>query len=82
MISYAMINKETLSYICEQRKVSTEYLHKKTHYKAYFIEEWLNPAEERLPTIKQAKKLANCLHVPFAGLYMNAKDIPTKKFHL
>jgi len=29
MISYAMINKETLSYICEQRNVSTEYLHKK-----------------------------------------------------
>lgn len=79
MISYALINKETLLYICEQRKVSAEYLQKKTHCKAEIIEKWLNSVEERFPTIKQAKTLANCLHVPFAGLYMNAKDIPTKK---
>lgn len=79
VISYAMINKETLSYICEQRKVSAEYIQKKTHYKVETIEKWLNPAEERFPTIKQAKKLANCLHVPFAGLYMNSKDIPAQK---
>lgn len=79
MISYALINKETLSYICEQRKVSTIYLQKKTHYKVERIEKWLDPSDKTFPTIKQAKKLSSCLHIPFAGLYMNSQDIPTKK---
>lgn len=79
MISYALINKETLSYICEQRKVSTIYLQKKTHYKVERIEKWLDPSDRLFPTIKQAKKVSSCLHIPFAGLYMNPQDIPTKK---
>ena len=79
MISYALINKETLSYICEQRKVSTIYLQKKTHYKVERIEKWLDPSDKLFPTIKQAKKVSSCLHIPFAGLYMNPQDIPTKK---
>lgn len=43
------------------------------------LNQWLTPAGSALPTIKQAKKIASCLHIPFAGLYMNPGDIPLKK---
>ena len=39
----------------------------------------MDSADSLLPTIKQAKTIATCLHIPFAGLYMNPKDIPLQR---
>ena len=42
------------------------------------MEKWLNESSAVYPLITQAKKLAFCLHVPFAALYMNSCDIKIK----
>lgn len=75
---YATINKETLLHICRGKKVSIDFIAKKTKIDAAKVSLWLDPSNPILPTIKQAKLLATCLHIPFAGLYMNPVDIPLK----
>lgn len=76
---YATINKETLLHICNNKRVSTDFIIKKTKLNAAKVPLWLDAANPSLPTIKQAKVLATCLHIPFAGLYMNPVDIPLKR---
>ena len=76
---YALINKDTLAYICQEKGVSGDFIANKTKISATKLALWLTPTDSALPTIKQAKKLASCLHIPFAGLYMNSADIPLKK---
>lgn len=76
---YALINKDTLAYICREKGVSGDFIANKTKISATKLALWLTPTDSALPTIKQAKKLASCLHIPFAGLYMNSIDIPLKK---
>ena len=78
MAIYALINKEVIPYICAGKKVTKEYLYAATKYKLDRIDRWLDINDPTLPTILQAKKLAKCLHVPFAGLYMNTADIKIK----
>ena len=78
MATYALINKEVIPHICTGKKVTVEYLHNKTNFQMDKLKQWLDVADATLPTILQAKKLAKCLHVPFAGLYMNARDINIK----
>ncbi len=75
MTIYALINKEVIPYICKGKKVTTEYICAKTNQKADKVDKWLDIKDPKLPTIKQAKELAKCLHIPFAGLYMNTEDI-------
>lgn len=75
----ALINKETLVHICTSKQVSSNYLVSKGKFKAERLSRWLDTADKLLPTIKQAKTLASCLHIPFAGLYMNPTDIPLKR---
>ena len=75
---YAIINKETLLHICSSKKVSTDFIINKTKLNAAKVPLWLDTTNPALPTIKQAKTLAACLHIPFAGLYMNPDDIPLK----
>lgn len=75
---YAQINKKTLAYIFEGKKVSQDYVVSKTGVKPEKLESWLNPDDEKLPTIKQAKDIASCLHIPFAGFYMNQEHIKLK----
>ncbi len=75
---YAIINKETLLHICSSKKVSTDFIINKTKLNPAKIPLWLDTTNPALPTIKQAKTLAACLHIPFAGLYMNPDDIPLK----
>ncbi|MFR8087554.1 MAG: ImmA/IrrE family metallo-endopeptidase [Lachnospirales bacterium] len=75
---YALINKDTLAYICREKGVSSDFIANKTKISATKLALWLTPTDSTLPTIKQAKKLASCLHIPFAGLYMNSTDIPLK----
>lgn len=73
---YATINKETLAHICTSKKVTCQFIANRTKHKLEKLARWLDPADNLFPTINQAKELAACLHIPFASLYMNAKDIP------
>lgn len=76
---YALINKNTLKHIYDKKKVSIEYLKKKTHTTEEKLSKWMDVNDSELPTIRQAKTLAAALHIPFAGLYMNPEDIPIKQ---
>lgn len=74
----ALINKETLNFICKGKGVTVEFLAQKSKFPSSKIKRWLDTSDKLLPTINQAKSLAGCLHIPFASLYMNSKDIPMK----
>ena len=76
---YALINKDTLVHICTSKKVSCQYLSQRGKFKEERLRRWMDSADSLLPTIKQAKTIATCLHIPFAGLYMNPKDIPLQR---
>ena len=75
---YALINKETLIHICDSKQVTKEYIVSKTNLNTGKWEQWIDLNDALLPTIRQAKAIASCLHIPFAALYMNASDIPPK----
>ena len=77
--TYALINKETLAYICGKKGISNNFISDRTKLNADKVALWLDSSDQALPTIKQAKAIANCIHVPFAGLYMNPSDIPLKQ---
>lgn len=79
---YATINKDTLAHICKEKGVSSEFLASKTKLNMSRLNQWLTPTDINLPTINQAKKIAACLHIPFAGLYMNPCDIPLSIFQI
>ena len=71
----ALINKDTLRFIREQKHVSPEYVERVANIKPERLAEWEDSKSEELPTINQAKALAKCYRVPFAGLYMDREDI-------
>lgn len=75
---YAQINKNTLAYIFEGKKVSRDYVVSKTGIKSDKLDRWLNVQDILFPTINQAKSIANCLHIPFAGFYMNPEHVKLK----
>ena len=75
---YAQINKNTLAYIFECKKVSRDYVVSKTGIKSDKLDRWLNTQDVLFPTINQAKSIANCLHIPFAGFYMNPEHVKLK----
>lgn len=75
---YAQINKNTLAYIFEGKKVSRDYVVSKTGIKSNKLDRWLNTQDVLFPTINQAKSIANCLHIPFAGFYMNPEHVKLK----
>jgi Zn-dependent peptidase ImmA (M78 family) len=79
MAIQALINKETLYAICKAKKVTSAYIAEETKYSEDKILRWSNPSDILRPTFIQAKNIAKCLHVPFAGLYMKPADIPLKK---
>lgn len=72
---FALINKETLRFIREQKQVSPEYVERVTNIKPGKLAEWEDIHSGIFPTINQAKALAKCYRVPFAGLYMDKDDI-------
>lgn len=78
MYIYARINKNTLKYIREKKAVSFDYIEKITKFSQEKISAWENEDLKKFPTINQAKSIAKCYHIPFAGLYMNAEDINIK----
>ena len=75
----ALINKETLVYICSQIGITTAFLAQRTKFAEDKIAKWLTVADVAVPTINQAKKLAKTLKVPFAGLYMSKDNINFKR---
>ncbi len=76
---YAKINKHSLRFIREQKCVSRDYIVQALKLKAEKFNSWEDPSCDVLPTINQAKNVAKCLRVPFAGLYMNPADILIKR---
>lgn len=78
MYVYARINKDTLKFIREKKAISFDYISRVTKYPEAKIVLWEDTATEKFPTIKQAKAIAKCYRIPFAGLYMNAADINVK----
>jgi Zn-dependent peptidase ImmA (M78 family) len=78
-IQRALINKDTLKLICDTRNVTTKHISRITNHEAVKIERWMSPQDPLLPTIRQAKDLARCLGIPFAGLYMDPESVPTAK---
>jgi len=80
MKNIAIINKSTLLHIIESKSVTYSYLESKMKISDERIRRWTDESDIDFPTIKQAKDLSKHLRVPFAGLYMNSKDI--KEHHL
>ncbi len=78
MAVYALINKEVIPYICDKKKVTKEFICERTKLNRNNIDKWFDVSDRSLPTILQAKKIAKCLRIPFAGLYMNVDDIDVK----
>ena len=72
---YALINKDTLRFIREAKHISSDYIERVAKVKADKLSVWEDPACENYPTINQAKALAKCYRIPFAGLYMDKEDI-------
>ena len=52
---YAKINKETLSHICRNKKVTNQFIVSKVKVKPEKLEKWLHPSDDLFPTINQAK---------------------------
>lgn len=72
----AYINKSTLKTICDNMGVQHTYIADAVKCKpAAKVNDWMNESSSSLPTFNQAKKIAKCLKVPFAGLYMNPDDV-------
>lgn len=79
MVMKALVNKETLRAICEAKQVTFSYIARMTKCREEKIRKWTDPSDLLRPTFNQAKKIAKCLHVPFAGLYMRPADVPLDK---
>ena len=78
MYIYARINKETMRCIRERKSVSFDYITRMTKFPEAKIALWEDESSGKFPTINQAKAIAKCYRIPFAGLYMNFSDINVK----
>lgn len=72
---YAKVNKETLRFIRDKKQVSFDYIKRIAKFSEEKITLWEDVSSDKLPTINQAKKLAQCYRVSVAGFYMNSVDI-------
>lgn len=72
--SPALINKDTLAYICFQLKVSISFLARKTSIPEEKVSKWIDTTDDSLPTINQAKDLSKILKIPLSGF-----ECPQKK---
>lgn len=76
----ALINKDTLKAICDNIGVHPSYIANVVKCNPVSkVDDWMNISSSSLPTFNQAKKVAKCLKVPFAGLYMNPNDVKARK---
>jgi transcriptional regulator with XRE-family HTH domain len=74
----ALIDKETLSYICSSTRVTAAYLAGKIGLAESIVARFLTVDDELLPTMDQAKAIAKALRLPFVALYLNIKNIKDK----
>jgi Zn-dependent peptidase ImmA (M78 family) len=75
----AYINKDTLKAICKAKGVDVSYVADKINCKPPTkINDWIDNNSDIFPTLNQAKEIAKCLNVPFAGLYMNPQSLKIK----
>ena len=79
MAIYAKINKDTLLFIRLQKQISFNYIERIAKFDEEKMSCWEDLTSKKFPTINQAKTLARCYHVPFAGFYMNSSDINIKR---
>ena len=75
---FAKVNKETLRFIRDKKQISFNYIERIAKLKEAQVSLWEDETSVKLPTINQAKELAKCYRVPFAGFYMNSVDINIK----
>lgn len=75
---HAKVNKDTLRFIRDKKQISFEYIERIAKISEEKIALWEDVSSDKFPTINQAKKLAQCYRVPFAGFYMNSADINVK----
>lgn len=73
--TYAKINKSTLRFIRNQKQISFDYIMRVAKIPEAKILLWEDETSDKFPTINQAKTLAKCYRIPFAGFYMNSVDI-------
>ena len=78
-MSAATINKNTLQVICQTKQVTADFIARKVGCPKEKVDKWIDPTDALFPTIVQAKKVAKCLHIPFAGLYIQPNDVPIKR---
>ena len=76
--TYAKLNKETLRFVRDTKRISYEYIARIVKFSEDKVKAWEDNESTKLPTIKQAKDLAKCYRIPFAGFYMNSEDINVK----
>ena len=74
----ALINKDTIRFIRDTKHVSYDYVERVAKIKVDKLSSWEDSNSDKLPTINQAKALAKCYRVPFAGFYMDSEDINVK----
>lgn len=65
-------------YFFGQINKSFDYVTRMTKFPEAKVTQWEDEASGKFPTINQAKALAKCYRIPFAGLYMNFSDINVK----
>jgi len=75
----AYINKDTLKAVCEAKGVDVSYIAEKINCNPPTkINDWIDNNSNIFPTFNQAKAIAKCLNIPFAGLYMNPQNLKIK----
>ena len=75
---YARINKDALRFIRDKKQVSFDYIERIAKFPKAKVLLWEDESSDKFPTINQAKLLAKCYRIPFAGFYMNSEDINVK----
>jgi hypothetical protein len=78
MSQLALINKETFFIICSKKGASPAFLADAAGCNESDVKEWLEISNTRRPTFIQAKKMAEKLHIPLAGMYMRPTDVEKK----
>ena len=61
--TYALINKETLAYICGKKGISNNFISDRTKLNADKVALWLDSSDQALPTIKQATIIHNVMSI-------------------
>lgn len=78
MVVRAVINKKTMKHIREHIGVTLPYIESVAKCGVEKYTQWEDTNSDKFPTCLQAKAIAKCFRIPFAGLYMQTKDVNLK----